>query len=51
MRRSPEVLLSVRIVALGPLVFLVNYGAKACLVRVNHKLFKAHLLLVSFQIL
>ena len=50
-RRSPEVLLSMCIVTLGPLVFLVDNRTEARLVAADHELFKAHLLLMSFQIL
>ena len=50
-RRSPEVLLPMRIVTLGPLVFLVDNRTEAGLVAVDHELFQAHLLLVSLQVL
>ena len=48
---SPEVLLPMGIVTLGPLVLLVDDGTEACLVAVDHELFKAHLLLVRLQVL
>ena len=51
MWRPPEVLLAVRVVAFGPLVFLVNVRAKACLVRVDHELFELHLALMFVEVL
>ena len=50
-RWSPEVLLPVSIVAFRPFVFLVYYGAEACLICVDHELLKTHLLLECIQIL
>lgn len=39
------------VVALGPFVLLIDYRAKACLVRVDHEFLKAHLLFVTLQVL
>ena len=39
------------VVALRPFVLLVDYRAKARLVRVNHEFFEAHLLFVTLQVL
>ena len=50
-RRSPEVLLSMGIVTIGPLVLLVYNGAEARLVAVDHELLETHLLLVRLQVL
>ena len=50
-RRSPEVLLSMCIVTIGPLVLLVYNRAEARLVAVDHELLKTHLLLVRLQVL
>lgn len=50
MRGSPEILLSVSVVALGPLMLLVDVWAKTCLVGVYHKLLEAHGLLVLVEI-
>jgi hypothetical protein len=49
-RRPPEVLLTMCIVAFGPLVLLVDVGAEACLVRVDHELLEGHRLLVLVQV-
>ena len=50
MRRPPEVLLAVRVVALRPLVLFVDVRAEAGLVRVDHELLEAHCLLVLVQV-
>jgi len=50
MRWPPEVLLAVRVVALGPLMLLVDVGAEAGLVRVDHEFFEAHGFLVLVQV-
>ena len=49
-RRPSEVLLPMRVVTLGPLVFLVYNRAEACLVRVDHEFFEAHCFLVLVQV-
>ncbi len=49
-RCSPKVLLSVRVVALAPLVLGVNRGAKACLVAVDHKSIEAEVAPVLVQV-
>ena len=50
-RRPPEILLAMRVVAFGPLVLLINVRAKARLVRVDHELLELHLALVLVKIL
>lgn len=50
MRRPPEVLLAVRVVALGPLMLFVDVGAEAGLVRVDHELLETHGFLVLVQV-
>ena len=50
MRWPPEVLLAVCVVALRPLMLLVDVGAEAGLVRVDHEFFKTHGLLVLVQV-
>lgn len=51
LRRPPEVLLPVGVVAVGPLVFLVDHGTEAGLVSVDHELLETHLLLKGIQVL
>lgn len=48
--RSSEVLLAMRVVALTPLVFLVDAGAKRGLVAVEHELLQRHLSVQLVQI-
>ena len=50
-RRPPEVLLAVRVVAFGPLMFLVYVRTKARLVRVDHELFELHLAFMLVEVL
>lgn len=50
-RRPPEVLLAVRIVAFRPLVLLVNVRAKARLIRVDHELLELHLAFMLVEVL
>jgi len=49
--RPAEVLLSMCVVALGPLVLLVDVGAETCFVGVDHEFFCVHLLFVQLQVL
>ena len=45
-RRPPEVLLTMSIVAFRPLMLLIDVRAKAGLVRVDHEFLQAHSLLM-----
>lgn len=47
---SSEILLAMSIVALGPLMLLIDIWTKACFVRIDHKLFDAHSFLVDIKI-
>ena len=51
MGRSPKILLSVGVVALGPLMFFINVWAKASFIGVDHELVQIHGLLGLVQIL
>ena len=49
-RWPPEILLSMCVVTVRPLMLLVDMRAKTGFVRVYHEFFYSHLLLVLFQI-
>jgi hypothetical protein len=51
MRRSSEVLLAMRIVALTPLMLFIDVWAKTSLVRVYHKFLDIHCFLVLVKVL
>lgn len=45
-RRSPEVLLAMSVVALRPFVLLVDKRTKTCFVRIYHELLNVHIFFV-----